>query len=117
MRRFDVGRVNVRRIAIEGRSVLVSPPPKETHMLGASLVGGLFERAGWSVQAEFPADDPEFMGLVSSHWFDALALTLSDVFTRRERLAALIQTIKDVRAASRNPRMAVIVGGRAFRAG
>lgn len=115
VRRVDVGRVNVRRITIEGRRVLISPPPKETHLLGASLVGGLFERAGWSVQAEFPHDDPELMGLVSNHWFDALALTLSDVFTRRERLAALIATIKDVRAASQNPQMAVIVGGRAFR--
>ena len=84
-------------------------------MLGAALVGGLFERAGWSVQAEFPHDDSELMGLVSTHWFDALALTLSDVFTRRERLAALIRTIEDVRAASQNPNMAVIVGGRAFR--
>jgi hypothetical protein len=37
------------------------------------------------------------------------------VFTRQERLAALIQTISDVRAASKNPTMAVIVGGRAFR--
>ena len=56
------------------------------------------------------------MGLVRTHWFDAIALTLSDVFTRRERLAALVKTIADVRAASRNPTMAVIVGGRAFRA-
>ncbi len=56
------------------------------------------------------------MGLVSTHWFDAIALTLSDVFTRRERLAALVKTIADVRAASKNPTLAVIVGGRAFRA-
>jgi hypothetical protein len=55
------------------------------------------------------------MGLVRTHWFDAIALTLSDVFTRRERLAALVKTITDVRAASRNPTMAVLVGGRAFR--
>ena len=83
-------------------------------MLGATLLGGFFDRAGWSVQAEFPQTDPALMSLVSTHWFDALALTLSDVFTRRDRLAALIQTIKDVRTASRNPNMAVIVGGRAF---
>jgi len=30
-------------------------------------------------------------------------------------LAALVKTIADVRAASRNPTMAVLVGGRAFR--
>lgn len=116
VRRLEAGRPNPLRIAIEGRRVLVSPPPKEPHMLGAALVGGLFEQAGWSVQAEFPHDDPELLGLVQGHWFDALALTLSDVFTRRDRLAALVQTIKDVRATSRNPNMAVIVGGRAFRA-
>ena len=115
VRRFDASRPNLRRVAIEGRHILVSPPPHETHMLGATLLGGFFQRAGWSVQAEFPHDDTELVGLVSTQWFDALALTLSDVFTRRERLAALIQTIKDVRAASRNPKIAVIVGGRAFR--
>ncbi len=115
VRRLDQGRPSPRRIAIEGRRLLVSPPPDEPHLLGAVLVGDLFAKAGWSVQAEFPHNDPELMGLVSNHWFDALALTLSDVFTRRERLAALMQTITDVRAASKNPRMAVIVGGRAFR--
>jgi hypothetical protein len=79
------------------------------------VLGGFFRRAGWSVQAEFSQNDADLIGLVSSHWFDALALTLSDVFTRRERLAALVKTITDVRAASRNPAMAVLVGGRAFR--
>jgi methanogenic corrinoid protein MtbC1 len=103
------------RVAIEGRRVLISPPPLETHLLGATLLGGFFRQAGWSVQAEFPKTDNELVGLVSTHWFDAIALTLSDVFTRQERLAALIQTISDVRAASKNPTMAVIVGGRAFR--
>ena len=115
VRTFDAAKPALRRVAIQGQSILVSPPPRETHLLGAALLGGVFHRAGWSVQAEFPQEDPELMGLVSTHWFDALALTLSDVFTRRDRLTALIQTIKDVRAASRNPRMAVIVGGRAFR--
>jgi methanogenic corrinoid protein MtbC1 len=115
VRRLDAQRPEPRRVMIEGRRVLVSPPPSETHMLGATVLGGFFHRAGWSVQAEFPQNDEDLIGLVSSHWFDALALTLSDVFTRRERLSALIKTITEVRAASRNPAMAVLVGGRAFR--
>ena len=115
VRRLDADRPEPLRVVIEGRRVLVSPSPRETHMLGATVLGGFFRRAGWSVQAEFPQNDADLIGLVSSHWFDALALTLSDVFTRRERLAALVKTITDVRAASRNPAMAVLVGGRAFR--
>jgi methanogenic corrinoid protein MtbC1 len=114
-RGLEASQVGVRRIEFTGQRVLISPPPHETHMLGATLLGGFFRQAGWSVQAEFPQTDAELMGLVSTHWFDAIALTLSDVFTRRERLAALVKTITDVRAASRNPTMAVIVGGRAFR--
>jgi hypothetical protein len=78
------------------------------------VLGGFFRRAGWSVQAEFPQSDSDLLGLVSSHWFDALALTLSDVFTRRERLTALVKTINEVRTASRNPALAILVGGRAF---
>ena len=115
VRSLEVKSDSIVRVAIEGRRVLISPPPLETHLLGATLLGGFFRQAGWSVQAEFPKTDNELMGLVSTHWFDAIALTLSDVFTRQERLAALIQTISDVRAASKNPTMAVIVGGRAFR--
>jgi methanogenic corrinoid protein MtbC1 len=114
-RGLEASQNSVRRVEITGQRVLISPPPHETHMLGATLLGGFFRQAGWSVQAEFPQSDAELMGLVSTHWFDAIALTLSDVFTRRERLAALVKTITDVRAASRNPTMAVIVGGRAFR--
>jgi len=114
-RGLEAGQAAGRRVAITGKSVLISPPPRETHLLGATLLGGFFRQAGWSVQAEFPKSDAELLGLVSTHWFDAIALTLSDVFTRRERLAALVKTITDVRAASQNPTMAVIVGGRAFR--
>ncbi len=114
VRSLELGRTGNLRVAIEGQRVLISPSPRETHLLGATLLGGFFREAGWSVQAEFPKTDMELMGLVKTHWFDAIALTLSDVFTRRERLAALVQTISDVRAASRNPTMAVIVGGRAF---
>jgi methanogenic corrinoid protein MtbC1 len=114
-RSLEASQTGVRRVEFTGQRVLISPPPLETHMLGATLLGGFFRQAGWSVQAEFPQSDAELMGLVRTHWFDAIALTLSDVFTRRERLAALVKTITDVRAASRNPTMAVIVGGRAFR--
>ena len=115
-RGLEAGQASGLRVAITGQRVLISPPPQETHLLGATLLGGFFRQAGWSVQAEFPKSDGELVGLVRTHWFDAIALTLSDVFTRRERLAALVKTITDVRAASRNPTMAVIVGGRAFRA-
>lgn len=114
-RALEAGAARSLRVAITDQRVLISPPPRETHLLGAVLLGGFFRQAGWSVRAEFPQTDAELMGLVSSHWFDAIALTLSDVFTRRERLASLVKTITDVRAASRNPTMAVLVGGRAFR--
>ncbi len=114
-RGLEAGQARGLRVEIAGQRVLISPPPQETHLLGATLLGGFFRQAGWSVQAEFPQSDSELMGLVRTHWFDAIALTLSDVFTRRERLAALVKTITDVRAASRNPTMAVLVGGRAFR--
>jgi methanogenic corrinoid protein MtbC1 len=113
---LEAGQASGLRVAITGQRVLISPPPRETHLLGAVLLGGFFRQAGWRVQAEFPQSDAELVGLVSTHWFDAIALTLSDVFTRRERLAALVKTIADVRAASKNPTLAVIVGGRAFRA-
>lgn len=94
--------------------VLVTPQPGEHHILGAALVGECFWDAGWNVTVEFPKTDAELAALAEGTWFDAITLSLSDVYGREEWLPRMAETIRAVRAASRNPDLVVGVGGRAF---
>ena len=52
--------------------------------------------------------------MVSSNWYDALDLTLSTAFTRDHWMPRVAETIAQVRKASRNPALVIIVGGRGF---
>ncbi len=96
------------------RSVLVVPQPLEKHQLGSAMVAEFFRQAGWQVQVEYPGSDLELVGLMQHLWFDAVSLTSSDVFAREHRVHDLAATIRAVRAASKNPKLVVLVGGRAF---
>ncbi len=94
--------------------ILVTPQPGEDHILGSALVGGCFWDAGWNVSVEFPKSDAELSGLAENAWFDAINLSLSDVYSREEWLPRMAETIRTVRRASRNPDLVIGVGGRAF---
>jgi methanogenic corrinoid protein MtbC1 len=98
----------------ERLSVLVATAPAETHLIGAAMVADRFRESGWDVQIAFPRTAGELVETVKANWLSAVTLSLSDVFARDERLDALKATIAVVRAASRNPAVAVGVGGRAF---
>lgn len=98
----------------EAPSVLVVPQPGEMHLLGAMLDAESLYQQGWQPQAEFPASDSALEDMVSSTWFDALDLTLSTAFRREHWLPRVAETIARVRAASRNPALVIITGGRVF---
>ena len=95
-------------------TVLVVPQPGEIHLLGAMLDAESLYQQGWQPQAEFPASDNALENMVSSTWFDALDLTLSTAFRREHWLPRVTETIARVRAASRNPALVIIAGGRVF---
>jgi len=94
--------------------VLVAPLPGEPHMLGAAMASALFWQAGWDTRCEFPATDESLNLLVAGSWFDALDLSLSSAFLRTHWLPRMAQTIAQVRLASRNPALLVLVDGRVF---
>lgn len=95
-------------------SVLVVPMPGEMHSLGATLDAELLWQAGWDMRCELPDTDVALCWLLAGQWFDALDLSLSVAFEREHWLPRLTQTIAFARAASRNPALRVVVGGRAF---
>jgi radical SAM superfamily enzyme YgiQ (UPF0313 family) len=84
-------------------------------MLGLTLVSDLYRQSGWFVDVAFPCSDDEMGALVHDRWFDALTLTVSDVFTRFEGMDALAGTIRKVRSCSLNTDLVIVVGGRTFR--
>jgi hypothetical protein len=96
------------------RVVLVAPPPWEPHTLGAVLDAEVLRMAGWTVGRGFPATEGELLHAVASARFDALDLSLSPVFRRDEWLPRTARLVGAVRRASRNPRLTVVVSGRAF---
>jgi hypothetical protein len=94
--------------------VLVAPQPGEIHLIGASLDAELLWQAGWDTHREFPATDGALQAMLSDTWFDVLDLSLSGAMERQDWLPRMADTIAGARAASRNPALTVLVGGRAF---
>ncbi|MBD8906626.1 cobalamin B12-binding domain-containing protein [Methylorubrum zatmanii] len=93
-----------------GRSVLLLPCPGETHVFGLSIVGTIFREAGWDVTSAGSGAEADPVEMIRSDWFDVVGLTLScDVL-----LPALPSVIHDLRAASCNPAVKVLVGGPYF---
>ncbi|MBE7244059.1 MAG: cobalamin B12-binding domain-containing protein [Actinomycetospora chiangmaiensis] len=97
-------------VSANGRSVLLLPCPGETHRFGLSIVASFFREAGWDVTTAVPGPDLDPLDLVRADWFDVVGLSLScDVL-----MPALAATVADLRRASRNPGLRVLVGGPYF---
>ncbi len=94
-------------------AVLVTPQPGEIHSLSAALDAELLWQAGWDTRCEHPATDDALCALLKTTQFDALDLSLSAAFGREHWLPRVAQTIAAARAASLNPALVVVVGGRA----
>jgi MerR family transcriptional regulator, light-induced transcriptional regulator len=88
------------------RRILLMPCPGETHVYGLSIVASFFREQGWDATVLGRAEaDPE--DVLGAGWYDAVGLSLScDVL-----LPALKAAVPALRRASRNPNLAVIVGG------
>ena len=94
--------------------VLVMPQPGEPHMLAATMHAEVLWHAGWQTRCEFPATDRALQNLVSSEWFDALDLSLSESLSRESKLDSMIRSISATREAALNPNLVISVGGRIF---
>jgi methanogenic corrinoid protein MtbC1 len=92
------------------RSALFAPAPGEHHTFGLFIIEDVFRRAGWRTWMEMAAADEDVLDTVRCHWFDVVGLSMSTA-THIEKVKS---TVKSVRAASRNPDLFVLVGGRLF---
>jgi methanogenic corrinoid protein MtbC1 len=94
----------------EDRRVLLAPVPGEQHSFGLVMVGEFFRRQGWDVCSATGAGAGELAAMVRKQWFSMVGLSLAGEC----RLEALAGLIRDIRRASHNPQIGIMVGGRAF---
>jgi methanogenic corrinoid protein MtbC1 len=92
--------------------VLLSSTATEQHTLGLFMVAEFFVRAGWSVTLGHPVQATELPQVVAEDWYDAVGLSVSC----SARLPLVTSAIAAMRRRSRNPRLAVLVGGCLFSA-
>lgn len=95
-------------------AVLVATQPGEVHSLTATLDAEVLWHDGWDTHCEHPESDEALDDMVAESWFDALDLSLSTAFRHEDWLPRMTRTIARARKASRNPSLAVVVGGRVF---
>ncbi len=89
------------------RRVLLATCPGDQHTFGIALVAQFLRRAGWDVWHEFLASSTEILEVSRQHWFSVIGLSVAT----ETRLDDLADTIKAIRASSRNRSVGILVGG------
>ncbi len=84
--------------------------PDEQHSLGLAMVAEFFVADGWGVTVGPPLGTEDVLHEVSAHWYDVVGLSAGIL----ERIPRITEVIRDIRQASLNADLAVLVGGRAF---
>jgi methanogenic corrinoid protein MtbC1 len=92
------------------RRILIASLPGEQHSFGLALVEAFFRRAGWHVWSWPGASGDDLLRLAESEWFAVIGLSLS----ADEKLDALSSTIHNLRRASQNKSVGIVVGGPTF---
>lgn len=92
------------------RRALFSPLPGEQHGFGTLLVEEFFRRSGWTTWSAAPTITPELIGLTAGRVFELVGLTVS----LDRNIEMISGVIRAIRSTSRNPRLAIMVGGRVF---
>jgi MerR family transcriptional regulator, light-induced transcriptional regulator len=92
------------------RRAFFAVPPGDQHSFGLLMVEEVFRRAGWSTWSAPAASRRELVQQVGSQWFEIIGLTV----TLDADVDDLPELIAELRAASRNSRAAIMVGGRVF---
>jgi MerR family transcriptional regulator, light-induced transcriptional regulator len=93
-----------------GRSALLLPFPGEQHCLGVLILEEFFRRAGWDVWVPIGSTMADVTELVSQESYDVVGFSV----ITEQPLERIASGIRDVRAASVNRDIIVMVGGRFF---
>ena len=89
---------------------MIASAPGSEHLLGPLIVSEFFRKEGWQVVLEISPTINELVQAVSNEWFDAIGLSVSI----QPQLNGLSDLISQIKKRSRNPRIAVLLGGPIF---
>ncbi|GLK78296.1 hypothetical protein GCM10008174_00370 [Methylopila turkensis] len=109
LRSLSSGDIVEPRALIDAR-VALAAMPGEQHTFGILVLETFFRRAGWDVVGMPLSPRDEIIASVARKSFDVIGFSLA----REEALCALRDLITDVRSASANRGLIVLVGGRVF---
>lgn len=89
------------------RRCLLAAEPGTQHTFGLSIVAEFFSRGGWQVHCEPQVNWAHMKRQVASEHFDLLGLSISS----SEAIPEIASAILDIRRASANLKLVVMVGG------
>lgn len=90
------------------RRALFAVMPGDQHNFGMVMVDEFFRTAGWSTTRFSSGSRAELVTIANQHWFELIGLTI----TRADQLEQAPEVIDELRRSSRNPGIAIMVGGR-----
>ena len=84
--------------------------PEEQHSLGLAMVAEFFVADGWGVTVGPPLGPEDVLHEVGARWYDVIGLSAGIT----DRIPRVAELIRQIRGASLNASLAVLVGGRPF---
>lgn len=97
----------VSRPDADSRRALMAAVPGAQHTFGVVMAAEFFSRAGWDVECEPKANWAELQGRLTVDWFDMFGLSVAT----GDSIPHIASAILDMREASANPTIFVMVGG------
>lgn len=94
-------------LATENHRIMLTTVPGSQHTLGILMVAEFFRRAGWGVSGEPAATRDQLINAASREWFDVIGISVGS----EPQLVGLKAFVDDLRQASQNPGIAIMVGG------
>lgn len=92
------------------KRVMIASAPGSEHILGPTIVAEFFRKEGWQVVVEISPSANELVQAVGHEWFDTVGLSVSI----EQQLTDLAMLVAKIKRFSRNPRVAVLLGGPIF---
>jgi methanogenic corrinoid protein MtbC1 len=92
------------------KRVMIASAPGSEHILGPTIVAEFFRKEGWQVVVEISPSANELVQAVGNEWFDTVGLSVSI----EQQLTDLAMLVAQIKRFSRNPRVAVLLGGPIF---
>ena len=89
------------------RKIMLMPVPGSQHTLGILMVAEFFRRAGWNVWGEPTASRDRLLEAVHEEWFDIAGISIGS----EPQLIGLADFISELRRASKNHGLIVMIGG------